>query len=362
MPHQRKKPKSRHKHISNRNFSDQYHYAGSYDLPTKMRHIWYNKNEFGSEEVSIESELFLNLVKPKNINWFEVNGLTNSGAITRFVKEFGLGSLDLKDILTPGHIVKVDTREDRVFMILKSCYFNGEDILKTEHIGIFAEGNIIITFTENNAENSIFRDVVSALSANTMNIREEKSGLLLAFLLNAFLAIQIETSTHVEDMLETIEYNLLTHDRTGNGIGEKIKECRHTQSIIRKNMVPLVTLFPKLQREKRGIIDQGMLPAYEELYEQVGYIIQTIDNSREILSSLVELYVSQNDLKTNVIMKRLTVISTFFIPITFLVGVWGMNFKMMPELDWEHGYIFAWGSMVIVVGMTGLLMKIKRWF
>ena len=87
-----------------------------------------------------------------------------------------------------------------------------------------------------------------------------------------------------------------------------------------------------------------------------------IDLCRETLSSLVDLYISNNDLRMNAIMKRLTIVSTLFIPLTFLVGVWGMNFKIMPELDWRYGYFIAWAVMIVTGVLTWLYMKRKDWY
>ncbi|MCC8133461.1 MAG: hypothetical protein LIP04_07670 [Tannerellaceae bacterium] len=91
-------------------------------------------------------------------------------------------------------------------------------------------------------------------------------------------------------------------------------------------------------------------------------MLQTARNSNDILSSLVDLYVSKNDLNANIVMKRLTVVATLFIPITFLVGVWGMNFDYMPELKWRYGYLFAWGVLLVSVGVTWWFMQRKKWF
>ena len=90
-------------------------------------------------------------------------------------------------------------------------------------------------------------------------------------------------------------------------------------------------------------------------------VAQNIDICRETLSSLMDLYISNNDLRMNDIMKRLTVVSTIFIPLTFLVGVWGMNFRNMLELEWEHGYILAWGVMIVIGFVTYLFFRTKKW-
>ena len=132
--------------------------------------------------------------------------------------------------------------------------------------------------------------------------------------------------------------------------------------IIRKNSLPLKDQFSKLLRTENGIITPDILPIYNDLQDQLQFVIQTTESCREITSSLVDLYISNNDLRMNAIMKRLTIVSTLFIPLTFLVGVWGMNFKIMPELDWRYGYFMAWVVMIATGVLTWLYMKRKDWY
>ena len=132
--------------------------------------------------------------------------------------------------------------------------------------------------------------------------------------------------------------------------------------IIRKNSLPLKDQFSKLLRTENGIITPDILPIYNDLQDQLQFVIQTTESCREITSSLVDLYISNNDLRMNAIMKRLTIVSTLFIPLTFLVGVWGMNFKIMPELDWRYGYFIALAVMIATGVLTLLYMKRKDWY
>ena len=104
------------------------------------------------------------------------------------------------------------------------------------------------------------------------------------------------------------------------------------------------------------------LAFFNDVNDHLQFVLQTIEICRETLSSLVDLYISNNDLRMNDIMKRLTIVSTIFIPLTFLVGVWGMNFKVMPELDWRYGYCFAWGLMAIIGIIVYAFFRKKRWY
>ena len=195
-----------------------------------------------------------------------------------------------------------------------------------------------------------------------LNIRKKGSGLLLAFLLNTIIANLVEAASKVEEMLEDIEETLLDIKNDQGNMGQLIQQHRKEYMIIRKNSQPLKEQFAKLLRTENGLISPDILPIYNDLSDQLLFVIQTTESCREIISSLVDLYISNNDLRMNAIMKRLTIVSTLFIPLTFLAGIWGMNFKIMPELDWRYGYGIAWSLMLLTAIVTWLYMRKKDWF
>ncbi|MCD8260258.1 MAG: magnesium and cobalt transport protein CorA [Bacteroides sp.] len=276
------------------------------------------------------------------------------------VLEFGMTSLDVRDILTPGHMVKVDNHKNKVLIIINSCSFEHDDHLSTEHIAIFVKDNLLITFTE--TDEPLFENVENALLSNVMNVRQQSSSILLGFILNSLLADLIDSASRMERMLEKIEDILLQNHYSQKSLGHKIQQCRHVYLIIRKNSHPLRSEFGTLLTSIKGVTAQEDMYLFEELSDQLEFIIQTTYNSESILNSLVDLYASNNDMRANVIMERLTVVATLFIPITFLVGVWGMNFDYMPELHTKYGYLLAWVAILLTVAITWGYMKRKKWF
>ncbi|MDH6342010.1 magnesium transporter [Parabacteroides sp. PFB2-12] len=347
-------------HHTNRYFSDKYVYVGHHDTPTTIRLIQYHAEGMEKKNVSLNTPSFRELAKSDRINWFQIQGMTDAATISRLLQEFGVRNIDIRDILTPHHVVKIEDNEDNVLVVMNSCSMNHKSRVASEHIGIIIKERVVITLTESDAP--LFKNVENSLKNNTLNIRTQKSGLLLAFLLNSILVDIIEVAAKVEVLLEKLEDGLLAPVPTPkNHIGQYIQECRHANLIIRKNTYPLKEDFPKLIRPKQHMIDAELVALFDDLFDQLKYAIQTSENNKEILSSLMDLYSSNNDLKMNRVMKRLTVVSTLFIPITFLVGLWGMNFKYMPELDWEYGYLVSLGIILITGIGTWLFMKKKRW-
>jgi len=130
---------------------------------------------------------------------------------------------------------------------------------------------------------------------------------------------------------------------------------------MKKAVLPLKEQYIKLLRSENEMMHKVNRPFFNDVNDHLQFVLQTIDICRETLSSLVDLYISNNDLRMNDIMKRLTVVSTIFIPLTFLAGVWGMNFKFMPELDWRYGYVAAWAIMLVTGLLVYWFLKRKKW-
>ncbi len=355
------RPRHKRHRKCNRHLSDTYYYSGVHETVTHISLTQFDEKTLSAHDVKTPVPDFKKLISNDKTNWFQVTGLTDSETITHIVKECGLHNLDAKDILTPQHVIKIEEYDERFMIILNSCYYNENKELHSEHISIIVAGNVVVTFTESN--NPVFEGVTRALQENLLNIRKKGSGLLLAFLLNTVIANLVESASEVEILLEDIEEELLdTSLKQRDNIGLKIQERRRDYIMIRKNSQPLKEQFAKLMRSETGIITPDLLPIYTDIADQIQFVIQTIEGCREIISSLVDLFISNNDLKMNAIMKRLTVVSTIFIPLTFLVGVWGMNFSAMPELDWKYGYLAAWIIMIISGVFTWLFLKKKEWY
>ena len=326
-PHKRK-------HISNRHLADRYFYAGEHDTVTRISLTQYNTDTLHTREIKTNETSFKKFVDGNSINWFQVSGLTDSEAVTRIVNEFGMHNLDAKDILTPQHVVKIEEYDKHMLIVLNSSYYDTNMEINSEHISILITGNVVISFTESN--NPVFEKAYKAIESDMLNIRRKNSGLLLAFLLNTIIANLVESASKVEEMLEDIEETLLDIKNDQGNMGLLIQQRRKEYMVIRKNSQPLKEQFAKLLRTENGIISSDILPIYNDL--------------------------SNNDLRMNAIMKRLTIVSTIFIPLTFLAGIWGMNFKMMPELDWQYGYGIAWSLMLLTAISTWLYMRKKDWF
>ena len=164
----------------------------------------------------------------------------------------------------------------------------------------------------------------------------------------------------LNDQLDDLETELLAATTSYN-IRMQLQMLRKRYMEIKRTVVPLKDQYSKILHPDSELINETNRPFFSDVNDHLLNAVQLVEGCRETLSSLMDLYISNSDMRMNYIMKRLTVVSTIFIPLTFLVGVWGMNFKFMPELDWKYGYLMAWGVMIAAGVVSYLILRSRKW-
>lgn len=332
-------------------------YTGDKNADTHIRLIQYSANEYFSSDVT-DIKTLLSSLKDQYINWIQVSGMSNPDMIGSLGSLLGLHRLDVQDILTAQHVSKIEIYEDKIMLLVNSFFYNDKE-LQQEHVCIVLGQNFIISFQE--SSQSLFDNVLKAIEANATKVRSRSSDFLFGLLCNNVLSNYIEAIALLEDDLGDLEEEL----STGNPSDEfsmRLQRRRHDYLQMRKSVVPLKENFNKLTFNDNGLIKDENLIYLSDLQDRLNFIVQSLEICHETMKSLMELYVSNNDMKMNEIMKRLTAVTTLFIPLTFVVGVWGMNFRFMPELDWKYGYLFAWIVMLLIAVAVGWYIRKKKWF
>ncbi len=334
-------------------------YTGENETPTNVHFIRYSATGFHEQEIKDIHDIKQQM-KPDDVHWIDVTGMNNPELIVGLVKAFGLNILDAKDILTPQHIVIVEEFDDNIFIVLTVVYYNKHNELSTEHMALILGQNYVISFRE--TREPFFENIYNTIKEHVVRINSRNADFLFASLLNEILTNYTDVISTLEDNLEELEDELLDIGNLKDNLITTIQEKRREMIRLRKILSPFKDQFPKLLRADKSLIGEKEKPYYKDINDQILYILQNLESCREIMSSLVDLYLNNNDVKMNFIMKRLTVVATIFIPLTFLVGVWGMNFKLMPELEWQYGYLFAWGIMLVTGIWISVVMKKRGWF
>lgn len=350
--------------MKNNLLSEKLVYTGVSTTPTHLHLCTYSPTDM--KELSADS--FKNIkeaLNSDNINWVQVHGLKNTESIRHVCSHFGIDFLVLQDILNANHPTKIEEHENYIVIITKLFFpdetakENEPDELSQQQVCLILGNNYVLTFLEK--ESGFFDNVNTALRDNVLSIRSRQADYLFSVLLNNVMGNYISTVSSIDDALEDLEEELLTI-AADSDIGICIQTLRRKYMLMKKAVMPLKEQYIKLYRAENQLIHKVNRAFYNDVNDHLQFVVQTIETCRETLSSLVDLYISNNDLRMNDIMKRLTVVSTIFIPLTFLAGVWGMNYKWMPELDWHYGYLFAWGLMIAIAIIVYFYFRKKKWY
>lgn len=349
--------------MKNNLLSEKLIYTGDSQTPTHLHLCTYNAAEI-QEASATDFQTLIKSLNNDRINWLQVHGMKDTEAIREICSHFEVDFLILQDILNASHPTKIEEHDKYIVLITKLFHpnENQEDELAElgqQQVCMILGSNFVLTFLEN--ETDFFDDVSTALRNDILKIRSRQSDYLLSVLLNSVIGNHIILISSIDDALEDLEEELLTITNNKD-IGVQIQSLRRQYMQIKKSVLPMKEQYVKLLRAESLLMHKANRAFFNDVNDHLQFVLQTIEICRETLSSLVDLYISNNDLRMNDIMKRLTVVSTIFIPLTFLVGVWGMNYKVMPELDWTYGYLFAWLIMgVIGIAVYGFFRK-KKWY
>lgn len=344
--------------MRNNLLSEKLTYTGESQTPTHLHLCSYSGKEMqeatGKTFAGIAAKLDAN-----RINWLQVHGMKDTETIREICNHFQIDFLVLQDILNANHPTKIEEHDNYTVLILKLFTLDEEqEELNQQQLCLIHGNNFMLSFLEN--ETTFFDDVTNAITNNILKICDKQSDYLLSVLLNSVMGNYISIVSNIDDSLEDLEEHLLTINNK-HDIGARIQTLRRQYMQIKKSVLPLKEQYVKLLRSENEMMHKVNRPFFNDVNDHLQFVLQTIDICRETLSSLVDLYISNNDLRMNDIMKRLTVVSTIFIPLTFLVGVWGMNFDIMPELRWQYGYLMAWVVMLIIGGLVYWYLKRKKW-
>jgi magnesium transporter len=342
----------------NSNLNEAPVYTGPFRTAMQCECLVYSPHAIFEKKVSEVDEIQA-LVGAEAVSWIHVKGMTDADFIIRLAKSFGLSELDAKDILTTQHLITIEEYDQNIFIVLPVTYTREEETV-TEQLAIIVGANYLVSIQE--SDHPLFETLRADIrNRQYLKYNSRKADFLLASILNEVITTYADEVVRLEDRLEDLEDQLLDVKQIQPQLIQNIQENRREMIHLRKLLFPFKDQLAKLLRAESGLIDSRQTPYFKDIYAQLLYILQNLDSCREILSSLVDLYLNNNDLKMNIVMKQLTLIATIFIPLTFLVGVWGMNFKFMPELDWRYGYLLAWALMIGIGVGVWWYIKRKDW-
>jgi len=333
-------------------------YTGAKVFPTRIDLIKYDSESFTALE-NITAEDAIGSVGKNTCNWLIISGFEDISSIEQLGKHFGINPLILEDIFNVQHLPKVEDSGTSLFITLKSLHYQQNHLrIDAEQISMFLSNNILITFQEQAGK--LFEPIFERLKAGKGKGRMKQEDYLAYLLMDQIVDNYYLLLDRLEDQIESMEKSLLK--TPSDGLAMNFLNFKKNLVLMRRTIYPLKDEIRYISREESEIIDAGTRLHLSDVHDHLNHIIQSLDNYREMISTMMDLLLANNSNRMNSIMKTLTLVSTIFIPLTFAVGIYGMNFKHMPELEWKFGYLVF---MLLILGIgSGMYfyMKRKKWF
>ncbi|MCF0053368.1 magnesium/cobalt transporter CorA [Dyadobacter sp. LJ53] len=331
------------------------------ELKTKIRKIVYNDQIFRDQPVKSLLDCSPETSGEKAVTWLDVDGIHETTLIAKIGKLYQLHPLLLEDVVNTEHKPKLEIYDSgHLFLTLKMLHVDSESpiCLSAEHVSFVLGTDYLLSFQEE-LSNDIFTPVLERLQASVGKTRRNAADYLLFALMDIVIDNYFIVLEKLGDSLDTVE------DQVIRGTEElSLKELyslKREMTMARRVIWPLRDMINQLIREDNPLINKDTIPYLRDLYDHVMQVLDTIDSYRELVASLADVHLSTISNRMNSVMKTLTIFSAVFMPLTFIVGVYGMNFDNMPELRTHYGYYYVWGLMIAVTIGLIFYFKSKKW-
>jgi magnesium transporter len=323
----------------------------------RMTYIDYNEQNFDEKQVAAIEDCFVFKTTP-TVTWINIDGLHDVQIIEKIGQRFEMHPLVLEDILHTGQRPKFEDYERYIFIVITMLSFNGENqAIETEQVSIVLGSNFVISFQERVGD--VFDQLRERIRNAKGRIRKMGPDYLAYALLDAVVDSYFSILEKIGDRVEILEEELV--GAPTEQTLQKIHRLKREMIILRRSVWPLREVISGLQRTESELITEPTSVYLRDVYDHTIQIIDTIESFRDMVSGMVDLYLSSLSNKMNSVMKVLTIIATIFIPLTFIAGVYGMNFENMPELKWRFGYAAALLAMAIVAIVMLIYFRKKKW-
>jgi magnesium transporter len=319
--------------------------------------IDYDKENLSARKLKKIEQVFP-FKKTPTVTWLNISGLHEIKILEKLGKSFDIHPLVMEDILNTDQRPKVEVFEDYIFIVLKMLSFNKEkNEIDSEQISILLGENYVITFQEKAGD--VFGPVRERIENPRGRLRRNDSDYLAYAIMDIIVDHYFVLLEKLGEKIEYLEENVVNNP--DQHLVQEIQRMKRELIYLRKSIWPLREVISELSRGESPLINEFIIPYLRDLYDHTIQVVDTVETFRDMVSGILDIYLSSVSNKMNEVMKVLTIIATIFIPLTFIAGIYGMNFEFMPELKWPWGYPLVWLVMAsILVGMLFYFRR-KKW-
>jgi magnesium transporter len=319
--------------------------------------IDYDEQSFKEKQVAQIEECFEFKASP-TVTWINIDGIHDTKTIEKIGSHYDLHQLTLEDILTTGQRPKFEDLEKHLFIVLNMLSFSEEkQQIQAEQVSIILGPNFVISFQESIGD--VFEPIRDRIRNAKGRIRKMGCDYLMYSLMDAVVDNYFVILEKLGEKIESLEEELVSS--ANEQILKRIYRLKREMIFLRRSVWPLRELIGGIERSESELINDSTNVYLRDLYDHTIQVIDTVESYRDMVSGMLDIYLSAISNRMNAVMKVLTIIATIFIPLTFIVGVYGMNFKFMPELQWKWGYGVIWLVIIIIAAVMLIYFKRKKW-
>ncbi len=324
---------------------------------TKIKITDYTEDQFNFQEFK-EIQIDLTKIEKPLIKWIDIYGLAQVKVIEEIGRQFRLHPLVLEDILSPNQRPKLEDYGSYIFTVLKKLSWNQEhEDFEYEQISLILGENYVISFQER--DTNLFNPIYERIQVPKGKVRYMGADYLFYVLIDIIIDNYFIVLEKVGEDIENIEDILIKNPEPETL--QLIYRLKRSSIDLRKSIWPIREIINKLQREQSNLIKDELQIYLRDLYDHIFRISDLLENYRDIIFGMLDMYLSSVSNRMNDIMKVLTIISTIFIPLSFLAGFYGMNFLYMPEISQPSAYPILITIMVVIVLVMVYFFKRKKW-
>jgi magnesium transporter len=325
---------------------------------TKITVMDYDENQYQEREIKEAEECFPFKSTP-SVTWINIDGIHDVEIIEKLGRNFDLHPLILEDIVNTHQRPKVEEFEQYIYIVLKMLTYDEKaKETRVEQVSLILGSNFVISFQER--EGDIFEPVRDRIRNAKGRLRKMGPDYLAYALMDAVVDNYFVILERNGEKIEDLEDDVVSDPRPETL--HEIHKLKREMIFLRRSVWPLRELVNMLERGESRLINKSTLIYLRDVYDHTIQVIDTVETYRDMLSGMHDTYLSSISNRMNEVMKVLTIIATIFIPMTFLSGVYGMNFEYMPELKWHWAYFTVWAVMASIAIAMVIYFKKKRWF
>ena len=333
-------------------------YTGKYqENPFSITIANYNADLLEQHSINAISELLP--YKTRNtVTWVIIDSLTDVNIIDDIGKYFDIHPLVLEDILNTHQRTKFEEYSDYLYFVLKAVSLKQDTFnIQYDQISILVLRDFVFTFVEK--PDGLFEPILNRLKNEDSQIRHMGSDYLAYMIMDVLVDEYFSLQDTFDELIEAVEDELLIHPQVATL--NLIQKIRRELIFLRKTVAPLREVLAAIRRSESALFDERTKRYFADIYDHSIRIIESVESSRELIAGMIDIYLSSISNKMNETIKFLTIYSSIFIPLTFLAGVYGMNFEYMPELKWRYAYPVLWVIFILIALSLFYYFKKKKW-